>query len=298
MSHLSNFANKTEIPIPAPSKITQEEARSLNLVVKRNFICGQKVFDEPIINQLFGIFSFVPAKDATPNSNGIYGFGRIRGCHATLDDATDAAEKIVMTRDQLSTNVVVRVCAPFPICTDAEEHVPVDGGLKTVDVSKDYSEASRQNAIEQKKKDEKVKEELQARKEALVEGVEDVDDLHTYCVERSKLAHQATLISEMKRNIKDMEDVLLERHEKRIVADLNNPTFQKEFIDRIKKEEGKFGFKLGQSPEMDERVRNRWDNLLNYQKIVPHLFPEYDMSENVAIDVLKDDDNITSNVSE
>ena len=43
--------------------------------------------DPPIVQQKIGLFSFIPAKGATPNNEGIYGFAKLRGNFDTEKDA-------------------------------------------------------------------------------------------------------------------------------------------------------------------------------------------------------------------
>lgn len=277
MNHLDNFANKTDTKIPYPSQISKEQAKDLNLIKKREFVCGQRVFDRAPANQEYAIFTFMPSKDAKPDSDGNYGFAKIRGCFPSSEEADAAAIQLVMSVDQLSDNLIIRTGAPFPITKHVENYVE-EKDIVRVDVSSQYKSSFRNAALEKKKADEEAKKQIKIREDALLSKPEDdeVDEntksLEEYSTLRSKTAYQRNMIISMRENIKTLEDRIRENHKQIITLDELHPEFATEFLDLIKEEEAKSGFRKGINEELDKRVQERWDNLTNYKKDLEYLF--------------------------
>ena len=55
--------------------------------------------DPPVELQRYGLISFVPAKGATPNKNGIYGFAKLRGNFNTSTECNERAEYLIRNVD-------------------------------------------------------------------------------------------------------------------------------------------------------------------------------------------------------
>ena len=65
-----------------------------------------RVYSDPAIPmQNISLFSFTPAKGATPNSNGVFGFGKIRGTYNTPQEAEERAEYIIRSTINEQTNI-------------------------------------------------------------------------------------------------------------------------------------------------------------------------------------------------
>ncbi len=277
MNHLDNFANKTDTKIPYPSQISKEQAKDLNLIKKREFVCGQRVFDRAPANQEYSIFTFMPSKGATPDSDGIYGFAKIRGCYPSSEEADSAAIQFVMEFDQLSDNLIIRTGTPFPITKCVGDFVN-EKDIVRVDVSSQYKSSFRNAALEKKKADEEAKKQIKIREDSLLSKPEDDDvdeeskSLEEYSTIRSKIAYQRNMIISMRENIKNLEDRIRENHKQITELDKLHPEFATEFLDMIRAEEAKSGFRKGINAELDKRVQERWDNLTNYKKDLEYLF--------------------------
>ena len=73
--------------------------------------------DPAILNQQIALISFIPAKGATPNENGIFGFAKIRGNFATPIEASERAEFLIRNVDSYHQIYHAYVGRPFPITT-------------------------------------------------------------------------------------------------------------------------------------------------------------------------------------
>ena len=70
---------------PLTDKQTINAMKVLN---KNNFPEVERRYTDPVIDlQKIGLFSFVPARGAVPNNQGIYGFAKIRGNFANENEA-------------------------------------------------------------------------------------------------------------------------------------------------------------------------------------------------------------------
>ena len=118
------------------------------------------------------MISFIPAKGATANAKGIYGFAKVRGCFATEVEANTHAETII--RDVDSFNVIhhTYVGRPFPLTTNlnfSDETVKVD-------LKKEATRAISANINNKKREEMKVASEMKRReRELLAEGNREAD---------------------------------------------------------------------------------------------------------------------------
>lgn len=128
--------------------------------------------DPQIPLQTYGLISFVPARGATPNAKGIYGFAKVRGCFSTEVEANTHAETII--RDVDSFNVIhhTYVGRPFPLTTSLDFS---DEKVK-VNMKKEATRAISANITNKKREEQKVAVELKRRERELVaEGNRDED---------------------------------------------------------------------------------------------------------------------------
>ena len=59
-----------------------------------------RTYADPILPmQIYGLISFTPAKGATPNDNGVYGFAKLRGNFASEIESTQRAEYLIKNID-------------------------------------------------------------------------------------------------------------------------------------------------------------------------------------------------------
>ncbi len=71
--------------------------------------------DPPLSNQDIGLISFVPCNDAKPNKYGVYGFAKIRGTFANVDESDQRALELIQKHDSVHKIYHVKVGTPFPI---------------------------------------------------------------------------------------------------------------------------------------------------------------------------------------
>ena len=110
----------------------------------------RKYADPPISLQTFGLISFVPAKGATPNEKGIYGFCKLRGNFATLSETTAHAENLIRKVDSYHKIYTTYVGRPFPLTLSSE----YSQETSDVDMQKDTTETISHDIKKKREKEE------------------------------------------------------------------------------------------------------------------------------------------------
>lgn len=195
--------------------------------VDRNFA------DPPISLQTYGLVSFIPAKGATPNKKGIYGFAKLRGNYATEIEANQRAEMLIKEVDSVHTIYHTYVGRPFPLT------VRRDYAAETseVDIRRDTTESVSMAIKEQKDEDKKKAEEIKSRERELMEDVSgdrpqeeiDLDEYITLNVKKAQLAW--TYLEHIKK-IKEIKNVLVNTRKAVVEADAEHPEFRTLFYKK------------------------------------------------------------------
>ena len=198
--------------------------------------------DPAIELQKIGLFSFLPAKGATPNEKGIYGFAKMRGNYSTENEAEIAAEKII--RDTDSVNVIYHayVGRPFPLTT-SENYAR---NTSNIDIKKDTVEAVS-NAIKNKKSDDKKKaDEIKSREEELLADTsplkdKDLIDEDNYVTLKVKKAQLSWTYLEHVNKLTEIKGLILKTRDDLLFAYTNNPELETKFFDKYKSAREKAG---------------------------------------------------------
>ena len=99
---------------PAETREAVKELYDTNMVTRFPRV-ERRFADEPEQNQIYGLISFVPAKGATPNENGVFGFAKLRGNYPSIQEATLRAQTIIRKTDSYHKIYTSYVGRPFPI---------------------------------------------------------------------------------------------------------------------------------------------------------------------------------------
>ena len=198
--------------------------------------------DPQIMNQTIGLVSFMPAKGATPNKKGIYGFAKLRGNYGTEMEANDRAEMIIKEVD--STHIVYHayVGRPFPL-TRSKKYA---ADTSEVDIRKDTTESVSAAIKTQKKEDQQKMEEIKDRERELMEDVEgdkpqeeiDLDEYITLNVKRAQLSW--TYLEHCKK-LKEIKKIIIDSRTQIDSLDKDKPEFKKAFYEKYITARGKSG---------------------------------------------------------
>jgi hypothetical protein len=173
--------------------------------------------DPPIDGQTYGLFSFVPAKGATPNERGVFGYGKIRGTFSTDQEASNRSEFIVKNVDSYHTVYQTFVGKYFPVTTSSDFSKEVN----RVDMRKEMTSTVSEDVKKKREKEQQEIKEIEDREKVLLEDVkkneEDMDDKYTtlkvkkaqltwtYIETEKKMRQMCGLIAKAQKELEDLE---------------------------------------------------------------------------------------------
>lgn len=201
----------------------------------------RKYADPGIPLQLYGLVSFVPAKGATPNEKGIYGFAKLRGNYGTPGEANERAEFIIRNVDSYHQIYHTYVGRPFP-CTIKSDY---SAETAEIDIRKDTT-ASVSSSIKQKKLDEqKTANEIKEREEALLaeSRQEEEDPYEAYITKRVKLAQIGFTYIETEKKLGEMKDIVLKTRNELEEMDKEHPDFLGKYLGKYMEARDNAGIK-------------------------------------------------------
>lgn len=189
--------------------------------------------DTPIPGQTFSLVSFVPAKGATPDKDGVYGMAKVRGSYATERECDERAEQLIRNVDSYHKIFYAYVGRPFP-CTESSAF---SEDINEVDIKKKISEVQSQS-IKQKKKDEQKEiEEIKEREKKLLDESkrDDVEPIEQYTTLRTKKAQLSWTYIEHKKKLKEIESILIKTEKEILELEGENSEFADQFYDKYMK---------------------------------------------------------------
>lgn len=162
----------------------------------------ERAYADPAVNlQKIGLVSFVPAKGATPNDKGIFGFAKLRGNYDSESEANERAEWLVRNVDSYHPIYHTYVGRPFPLTVSSEYSKEVS----RVDLKKETTASI--SADVKAKRDKELKEinEVKEREKELLEDVKkDEEDEDRYITLRVKKAQLAWTYLETEKKMEQM----------------------------------------------------------------------------------------------
>lgn len=167
----------------------------------------EKFYADPAVaNQTYALVSFLPAKGATPDADGVYGMMKVRGTFANEDEAMLRAEWLIRNVDSYHEIYNTFVGRPFPLAS-SKKYVT---DTTEVDIKKKVVEETSENVRKKRDEERQTMKEIQEREKELLADVErkedDPYDVYTeLMVKKAQLTwtYHQTLgkMEEMKKNI-------------------------------------------------------------------------------------------------
>ena len=219
--------------------------------------------DPPVPMQNIGLVSFTPAKGATPNENGVFGFAKLRGNYSTNIEADQRAEFLIRNVDSYHQIYHTYVGRPFPITFSSD----YSAETSEVDIRRETTKAVSSNIKKQKDEDQKTVREMKEREEKLLaesqkargdDGVGDpdidpYDEYITQCVKKAQLSW--TFIEHLKK-LKEVRDIIIKTREVIEKMDEKHPDFKEKYFEKYMEARKNAG--------LDEKVRETQDNFIMY----------------------------------
>jgi hypothetical protein len=228
-----------------------------NLSFIKKFPSVDRNFADPSIHlQQIGLFSFIPAQGATPDKNGIFGFGKMRGNFSTEQEASDRAEMIIREVDSAHTVFHTYVGRPFPITL--KESYAED--TEEIDIRKQTTQAISSSIKQKKKDDASVMQEINDQEKKLMADVSDeppdadsiLDDYVTQCVKKAQLSW--TYMEHIKK-LKEVKALIISTRIGINESDVADPTLKDSFYERYTAARKTAGLKLSEADLKDGFMR-------------------------------------------
>ena len=168
--------------------LNKKDARNASLELNKRALnfprLNRRYIDPQISGQNYYLTTWIPAKGATPNEKGFYGYIKHRGTFNTVEECKIKADELIRDVDSTNSIFTCRVGHPVPAVVTgfAKELTEVDL-VKAVE--QDVSNNIRSKAAE----DKKIAEEIRERERKLKTDVEqEPDPQDEYIAKRTKLA--------------------------------------------------------------------------------------------------------------
>ena len=228
--------NRTYKPNQGHPNLTEEEVKNAmselnNDKFVKKFLKVERRYADPVEPmQRIGLISFVPAKGATPNDKGVYGFAKLRGNYPTDQEASERAEFLIRTVDSYHQIYHAYVGRPFP-CTISSEY---SDETTEIDLKKSMTE-SVSDSIKQKKKTESQQiKEIEEREKELLEDVkkEEEDPIDFYTTLRVKKAQITWTYLETQKKMDQMKQSIINTREQIENMDKENDTYSKQYFKK------------------------------------------------------------------
>jgi hypothetical protein len=230
---------RTYRPNQSGPSLTEEQVstamKDLNVTsfIEKYPAIERRYADPPLQLQRFGLVSFVPAKGATPNPKGIYGFAKLRGNFATVPECGEQSEKLIRTVDSYHKIYTTYVGRPFPLTVSSD----YSAETTEVDMRKDVTDTYRNDLKKKRAKEEKDMSEIKEREEALLaESTREEDDPEllqdTYITLRVKQAQLAWTYLETEKKMSEMKESILKTRKELAEMEEQDPTYKETYFKK------------------------------------------------------------------
>ena len=227
---------RTYKPNQGHRQLTEEEVSNAmeslndNSYVKQ-FLRVERRYADPVDPmQRIGLISFVPAKGATPNEKGIYGFAKIRGNYPTDTEASERAETLIRTVDSYHKIFHAYVGRPFPLTVSSE----FSGEEREIDIRKSMTESVSASIKSKKKEEQQVVKEIEEREKNLLEESkkDEEDPLDHYTTLRVKKAQITWTYLETQKKLDEMKDIIIKTRKEIEDMEKEDESYSKDYYNK------------------------------------------------------------------
>jgi hypothetical protein len=217
---------------PLTNEQTVEALKDLNVTTfVEKFPKVDRTFADPAISmQNYSLFSFIPAKGASPNEQGIFGFGKIRGTYQSDMEASQRAEYLIRNVDSYHKIYTVYTGRPFPL-TESSDY---SSEVSEIDIKKDMAKNISHSIKDKKEEELKEIREIQQREKNLIEESkrEEVDPYDEYITQRVKCAQLQFTYLEHQKKMAEVKEIILKTRQVIAELDETHPTFRDSYYDK------------------------------------------------------------------
>jgi len=196
--------------------------------------------DPEVLGQTIGLVSFIPSKDAKPDSEGSFGVMKLRGNFQTALEAEKWCEMLIRDYDSYSTNQFVFVGREYPLMASNEIYNSPHKEEDLKDVISKVVKTYLKELLEKREKEEKDMLERQSKlslnkeqKRINTDKEEDKASIEYYTLLNVKRAYNLHQLNESELTMKKSQ-VVIQNTEKEIrEMEGEFPDFKKEYLDRF-----------------------------------------------------------------
>jgi hypothetical protein len=253
-----NLNDKWRPELGAPSLSETEVSHALSELNVTSFVDKfprvDRTFADPAINlQNYGLFSFIPAKGATPNEKGVFGFAKLRGNYASELEANQRAEFLIRNVDSYHKIFHCYVGRPFPLT----ESSSFSADTQEIDIRKQTTEAISTSIRDKKAEEQNTIREIKDREQKLLEESKrtEADPYEEYITLKVKKAQLSWTYLEHIKKMDEVKQIIIKTRAELDEMDKTYPEFHKTYYDKYMKAREEAGIKQNEEEAQDNFIK-------------------------------------------
>jgi hypothetical protein len=197
----------------------------------KKFLRVERKYADPVEPmQRIGLISFVPAKGATPNDKGVYGFAKMRGNYPTDSEASERAEFLIRNADSYHQIYHAYVGRPFP-CTNSSDY---SEETSDIDLRKTMTESVSASIKDKKNTERREIKEIEDREQQLIaeSKQEEEEPIEFYTTLRVKKAQVTWTYLETQKKLDEMKQTIIKTRDQIAVMEKESDTYEKNYFKK------------------------------------------------------------------
>ena len=191
--------------------------------------CDRKYNDPEINGQTYALYSFIPSKGVQPDSDGFYGFIKIRGVFGRIQEAEEKAKDLIQ---YFSANqiFICQVGKPSPV----EKELKNKENVLDIDHPKreeKFSELITDQTLKEKREIEEILQKEEDLKADVAKGPGDKSPLQKYIELVQKRATCSYLYTQHKQKLAETKETVLRARAQIADMDSEYPDLKDEYMD-------------------------------------------------------------------
>lgn len=222
-----------------PPLNTDQTLKAMNDLCINNAVSYPEVdrlyADPKISGQMYSLFSFIPAKGATPDKDGIFGMAKIRGSYDNQMELEQREEFLIRNVDSYHAIQRVYTGKPFPITTDSKfsvERKEIDIKKKTTEI---ISQDIKQQKLDEQREIKQMEERAQKLREDTGKSMEDCDPMDIYTTLVVKKAQLSFTYLEHEKKMEEIKNIIIKTRKEIAEYDEKSSEYKKNVYDKYMK---------------------------------------------------------------
>ena len=211
------------------TRVAMTDLSVSGLIAKYNRV--ERKFADPFLpGQTYSLHSFIPAKGASPDSEGIYGMIKIRGTFSSIQEMNEKAEDLIRNHDSYHKIFHGFVGKPLPLTVKSDWSQEVE----EIDIQKAVAKTVTDNIKAERNKERQEVNEIREREKNIRENVEaeSTDPYEVYTCLRVKKAQVIWGYMEHRKKLHEMKDVFEKTLAEVAEYDEKSPDYKEKYLER------------------------------------------------------------------